>query len=161
MHVRRTDKIVQKEAKIVPVEKYFDRLQQFYNENPAAGAASVKRVFLATDDTDLIAESRKKYPQYTFVVNEVAAKGAADVDKRSKFPGMVETIFDILMLAECDVQIVTFSSNIGRLLLELGMYNKNGDAERVVISMDEKWKYEWGSQWVSESFLFNLSLSLF
>ncbi|CAH1788213.1 unnamed protein product [Owenia fusiformis] len=111
LHIRRGDKVfgTLKEADIIPLSKYIAEIDKHF-EVLKIPTKTKKRVFLATDDTNVFNEASITYKQYTFIQLE------SDKTNRSNF---METLTDMFLLAETDYFIGTFSSNLGRLVHEL------------------------------------------
>ncbi len=60
VHIRRTDKI--KEAKFYPIEQYMEHVEEWYQQQQKQGLeVTQKRVYLATDEADVLEEATKKY----------------------------------------------------------------------------------------------------
>lgn len=59
IHVRRTDKIGT-EAQFHPIEEYMEHVEEYYKQLSMNQIIDEKRVYLATDDPNLLAECRKK-----------------------------------------------------------------------------------------------------
>ncbi|CAH1790373.1 unnamed protein product [Owenia fusiformis] len=104
LHIRRGDKV--REVKPTPLNKYFDEINQYF----LTRNYDTKLVFLATDDKNVFNDCRDKYKQYTFIQLES--------DKTKRTNTMV-TLTDIILLAETDYFVGTFSSNVGLLVHEL------------------------------------------
>merc|ERR1712109_370751 len=67
IHVRRTDK-VGTEAAFHPVEEYMKYVEEYYQKlEMKSGKLDIKKVYVATDDSKVLAECRKKYPEYEFL----------------------------------------------------------------------------------------------
>lgn len=115
VHIRRTDKLIADsilhslEEYMEVVEDYFDRWEM------RADVALLKkrRIFIATDDPEVITEARLKYPRYEIHADQqVATLGSKSAD----FSGIVT---DVEMLSRCDYLVCTMSSNICKLAYEL------------------------------------------
>ena len=69
VHIRRTDK-VGTEAAFHPVEEYMRHVEEYYERRRVENDGrpiGPKRVYVASDDPKVLAECRKKYPQYEFL----------------------------------------------------------------------------------------------
>jgi glycoprotein 6-alpha-L-fucosyltransferase len=78
IHIRRTDKL-NREAKYYSVEEYFKWANLWYEieERKRPLAPKLKRrVFVASDDPDVIKEVREKYPYYEVYANSENAINA-------------------------------------------------------------------------------------
>ncbi len=61
VHVRRTDKLLQ-EAKFYSIEQYMQHVEEWYQQQQKQGMnVTQKRVYLATDDPNVLNEATKKY----------------------------------------------------------------------------------------------------
>ena len=61
VHIRRTDK-VDTEAGFHPIEEYMQHVEEWYQQQQKQGMdVTTKRVYLATDEPDLIDEANQKY----------------------------------------------------------------------------------------------------
>jgi glycoprotein 6-alpha-L-fucosyltransferase len=102
MHVRGDDKW--REAKLHGLDEYIQMSPPGYS-----------LIYLATDD-DRTLLRRSQFPNITFI----RASGEKVNPSQTRFAqgAFANLIFDVLMLAECDVFVGTESSNIGRLVYE-------------------------------------------
>ena len=138
IHVRRTDKL-RSEAKLTPLENYFDVVNQWYaNQTLPAGAK--RRVYIATDEPQVIQEAHEKYPQYTILYDPNSAATAQTQKTRYGHDSMLALFADLQFLAETDYFVGTFSSQISRIIYEYYSYYV-GDATFRVRSMDSVWYY--------------------
>ncbi|XP_078495825.1 alpha-(1,6)-fucosyltransferase-like [Ciona intestinalis] len=93
IHVRRTDKI--QEIGYQPVDAYMEYVKSWYNKH-------IMRNGMWSEG----------YPDYTFIhLHSPNERSATDVT--------FELVKDVFLLRDCDYIVVTFSSNIGRLVHEL------------------------------------------
>ena len=74
-------------------------------------AIPVKRVYVASDDSKVLAECRKSYPSFTFLGDQSIAKSAA-VNSRYNLASLKGVISDIHMLSQSDYLVCTFSSQV-------------------------------------------------
>uniref|UniRef100_H2Y9U9 GT23 domain-containing protein n=1 Tax=Ciona savignyi TaxID=51511 RepID=H2Y9U9_CIOSA len=140
VHVRRTDKI--SEASYFPLERYMDHVESWYDRYSMKhpGDKVVRRVYLATDEEEIIKEAKTKYPGYTFVT--ALDKLLNNSQDRHSSSSLKSILFDVLLLKECDFVVVTFSSNVGRLVYEL-QQNLPKDPSLSIVSLDDHYHY-WG-----------------
>uniref|UniRef100_H2YXJ4 GT23 domain-containing protein n=1 Tax=Ciona savignyi TaxID=51511 RepID=H2YXJ4_CIOSA len=114
IHVRRTDKLG--EAAYMDLERYMDHVESWYDryllQHP--GKQVIKRVYLATDDAELVKSANTKYPEYKFIT--YVSDHMSNAVNRNSDSAITGILFDTLLLKECDFVVVTFSSNIGRLV---------------------------------------------
>lgn len=124
VHIRRTDKL-SREAKKYEVQEYFEHVDRFYAgmRNSTTPVPSRPTVFIATDDPSAVARARHDYGAKYSIVN--LAKATEIANKRNgRLTAVVDegtcwTIADILLLANSDFLVGTFSSQISRLAFEL------------------------------------------
>eukprot|EP00741_Cyanophora_paradoxa_P024349 tig00021763_g23513.t1 len=141
IHVRRQDK--RSEARPLPLARYVERAEPFLR------ALNTTLFFVATDEAAVLREEAGAYgPRYTFL-------HAPDKDRavglRPREPpaerrrGGTRTrewkaaMVDVVALATCGASVVTFSSNIGRLVAELATFLRHNHT-RVrgeVVSLDD------------------------
>uniref|UniRef100_H2YJ14 GT23 domain-containing protein n=1 Tax=Ciona savignyi TaxID=51511 RepID=H2YJ14_CIOSA len=140
LHVRRTDKIT--EAAYFTLEMYMYHVENWYErysmKNPDDKVT--KRVYLATDEAEIVKEAKTKYPEYTFVT--MLGKLLNNSQDRHSDSALKSILFDVLLLKECNFTVVTFSSNVGRLVYEL-QQNLPKDPSFSTVSLDDPYHY-WG-----------------
>ncbi|XP_015906014.1 alpha-(1,6)-fucosyltransferase [Parasteatoda tepidariorum] len=134
IHVRRTDKIGT-EAQFHSIEEYMEHVEDYFRLLELKSSVDKRRVYLATDDPTLLAESRKKYPDYIFYGDPDVAKSAS-VGQRYSTESLKGVIIDIHMLSKCDYLVCTFSSQVCRLAYEI-MQNFHPDASSYFRSLDD------------------------
>ncbi|KAI0979538.1 hypothetical protein GJ496_009538, partial [Pomphorhynchus laevis] len=118
IHVRRTDKIGT-EARFYHFEKYMTHVEEFFKIEEFRHKRKLKRkVFVATDDPNLLDGASDRYPDYQFLYNKNSTLSASLNNRYSK-ASSVFVILDILLLSKCDFIVCTFSSNVCRLAYEL------------------------------------------
>ena len=103
------------------------------------GKLPTKKVYVATDDSKVVAECRKKYPEYEFLNNRKASKTAA-VSTRYSSKSLKGIITDIHMLSRTDYLVCTFSSQVCRLAYEI-MQHLKPDASNDFKSLDDIWYF--------------------
>jgi len=139
IHVRRTDK-VGTEAAFHPVEEYMKYVEEYYQKiEMKEGKLATKKVYVATDDSKVLAECRKKYPDYEFSGDQKASKTAA-VSTRYSSNSLKGIITDIHMLSRTDFLVCTFSSQVCRVAYEIMQYLKP-DASDNFKSLDDIWYF--------------------
>ncbi|CAH1802313.1 unnamed protein product, partial [Owenia fusiformis] len=110
IHIRRGDKI--KKVPYTSIEKYISTAEEYFtNKNSSGGRRSV---YIASDEGKIFKELSEKYPDFTFVYNNNETKY-----KRKRTDMFNEIITDVILLAQADYFIGTYSSNIGRLVHQL------------------------------------------
>ncbi|KFM57890.1 Alpha-(1,6)-fucosyltransferase, partial [Stegodyphus mimosarum] len=134
VHVRRTDKIGT-EAQFHSIEEYMEHVEEYYEQLKFDGSVKEKRVYLATDDPNLLTECKKKFPNYVFYGDPNIAKSAS-VGQRYTTESLKGVILDIHMLSKCDYLVCTFSSQVCRLAYEI-MQNYHPDPSTYFRSLDD------------------------
>lgn len=123
LHIRRGDKIGT-EAERHELSEYLEAAVQLAAELPSAQRRA--QVFVATDDPTVLKEAREAYSgAFEFVVLPDAATMAARGYSTVSGEGTRFTIADIAFLANADVLVGTFSSQISRLAFELMSSHRN------------------------------------
>ena len=140
IHIRRTDK-VGTEAAYHSVEEYMKYVEEYYQELEVrdGSPAQVKRVYVASDDTKVLSECKKKFPDYVFIGDSTISKSAA-VSSRYTMKSLQGIITDIHMLSISDHLVCTFSSQVCRIAYEI-MQTFHPDASDRFKSLDDIWYY--------------------
>eukprot|EP00741_Cyanophora_paradoxa_P023500 tig00021587_g22702.t1 len=141
IHVRRQDK--RSEARPLPLARYVERAEPFLR------ALNTTLFFVATDEAAVLREEAGAYgPRYTFLHAPTrTARWVFDHAShlRERRRGGTRTrewkaaMVDVVALATCGASVVTFSSNIGRLVAELATFLRHNHT-RVrgeVVSLDD------------------------
>ena len=118
---------------IFQVDEYYDKLEL------KEGKQAEKKVYVATDDPKVLAECRKKFPQYVFIGDQKVSKSAA-VSTRYSGNSLKGIITDIHMLSRTDYLVCTFSSQVCRVAYEIMQYLKV-DASDNFKSLDDIWYF--------------------
>ncbi|WAR24345.1 FUT8-like protein [Mya arenaria] len=136
VHIRRTDKIQQHEARFHTLSEYIFHVANWYDAYEAVHGFTQRTVFLASDSPDVFEEAVKEYPNYTFIFNNQTLPTADSEDHKSmeELP-LHGIVFDIQLLSRCEFIVCTMSSNVCRLAYEL-MQLHHGDASEKVVSLD-------------------------
>lgn len=153
VHVRRSDKVGH-EAQKYELAQYVQEMDHLLRMSDKGDG--VKRnfhnsygenygisVYLATDDPAVMQEALQRFPQYNwhFMEETATRTNTESVTRRlSDKEGMMELLFDIVMLSKGDYFVGTFSSNIGRIIEEL-FAMKYVDPAEYSLSLDSTW---WG-----------------
>merc|ERR1711997_1383799 len=103
------------------------------------GKLSKKQVYVASDDPKVLAECRKKFPDYEFLGDQSVSKTAA-VSTRYSSNSLKGIITDIHMLSRTDFLVCTFSSQVCRVAYEIMQYLKP-DASDNFKSLDDIWYF--------------------
>ncbi|CAK9293615.1 unnamed protein product [Gordionus sp. m RMFG-2023] len=156
IHVRRTDKIGTEASfhdiseYMKHVDDYFDilDLKRIYNSSilsssPTQISKIQRRVYIATDDINVLNEATKKYPHYIVLGNREAAK-SANTATRYSLGGLIGVYLDIYFLARCNYLVCTFSSQVCRLAFELANAHFKTDVSDNFYSLDDIYYYGGG-----------------
>uniref|UniRef100_H2Z3T9 GT23 domain-containing protein n=1 Tax=Ciona savignyi TaxID=51511 RepID=H2Z3T9_CIOSA len=140
IHVRRTDKHT--EAPPLALERYMDHVIRWFDryEMRHPGDKVIRRVYLATDEPEVIKEANTKYPSYTFVT--APRKSSGNPQNRSSSAALAGILYDILALKDSDFIVVTLSSNVGRTIYELRQ-TLPMDPTFSIANLDDSYNY-WG-----------------
>ncbi|KAI8034792.1 hypothetical protein M5D96_012456 [Drosophila gunungcola] len=138
VHVRRTDK-VGTEAACHSVEEYMTHVEDYYRTLEVNGSSVARRIFLASDDAQVIEEARRKYPQYQIIGDPEVAR-MASVSTRYTDTALNGIILDIHLLSMSDHLVCTFSSQVCRVAYEI-MQTLYPDAAHRFKSLDDIYYY--------------------
>ncbi|CAK8692474.1 unnamed protein product [Clavelina lepadiformis] len=144
VHVRRTDK-VGTEAAFHAIEEYMKHVIAWYDKydlrmsKEKSGEKATRRVYLASDDTSVLPEARKMYPDYVFL-GDTAIADSASLRSRYSKGSLRGVIVDIHFLSKCDYLSCTFSSQVCRVAYEL-MQTLHPDASAKFHSLDDIYYY--------------------
>nr|XP_016924251.1 alpha-(1,6)-fucosyltransferase [Drosophila suzukii] len=138
VHVRRTDK-VGTEAACHSVEEYMTHVEDYYRTLEVNGSSVARRIFLASDDAQVIEEARRKYPQYQIIGDPEVAR-MASVSTRYTDTALNGIILDIHLLSMSDHLVCTFSSQVCRVAYEI-MQTMYPDAAHRFKSLDDIYYY--------------------
>lgn len=133
VHVRRTDKLDYFKAH--KLKEYMEQVDSYYDQLELTEKIDKRRIYLATEDPEVIFEAKKKYVNYEIVSNIEAAKSASKLKDRWSTKSLMGIITDLYFLSKCDYAVCTMSSNICLLMLE---YHQalTPDSIHRVISLD-------------------------
>ncbi|XP_071963471.1 alpha-(1,6)-fucosyltransferase-like [Antedon mediterranea] len=134
VHVRRTDK-VGTEAAFHDISEYMKHVEEYYELIKRRQKVDKKNVYLATDDPNLLEETRKKYPDYHFISDNDISKSAS-INQRYTDNSLRGVILDIHFLANSDFLVCTFSSQVCRVAYEI-MQTLHPDASSYFRSLDD------------------------
>lgn len=121
IHVRTGDKITTGEMKAIPFERYLEAIRQFQDTSQKQSLT----LYLMTDSQSVLKLfQEKKDPSWTFVTlpSPVPSLTGHNQQTYNKLPTDVKMkafyhfLAEVQILSECPHSIVTFSSNIGRLI---------------------------------------------
>ncbi len=129
------------EAAYHGVEEYMKHVEEYYQELEVKQGFPVetKRVYVASDDPKVLAECRRKFPDYVFLGDPGISKSAA-LSSRYNSNSLKGIITDIHMLSLTDYIVCTFSSQVSRIAYEI-MQTLRLDAADRFKSLDDIWYY--------------------
>ncbi|CAH0400253.1 unnamed protein product [Chilo suppressalis] len=134
VHIRRTDK-VGTEAAFHHIHEYMTHVKAYYDQLQLTRLVDVRRVYLATDDANVLEDARTKYPEYEFLGDPSIAKTAA-THRRYTPLSLTGLLLDLHLLARCDYIVCTLSSQVGRVAYEM-MQTNRVDASDSFFSLDD------------------------
>ena len=132
IHVRHSDKM--SEAQLVDFSKYMEEAEKI------KARTGTSDIYLMTDD-DWVIQTTKLYPDFQFHYRDIPRTNKGwQADILAGIPRHQQEInflMDIYSAVQCQHFIVTYSSNVGRLIGEIAfaMENKLPD----VVSLDGAW----------------------
>uniref|UniRef100_T2M5J3 Alpha-(1,6)-fucosyltransferase n=1 Tax=Hydra vulgaris TaxID=6087 RepID=T2M5J3_HYDVU len=134
VQIRRTDKI-NLEAAYHDIDEYMYWVDLYYKKLAISKPFDKKRVFIASDDTSVLIEAKKKYPEYEFL-SDSGVSESAKVSRRYSDESLHGVISDIEILSDTDLLVCTFSSQVCRMAYEI-MNSKHTDASQRFRSLDD------------------------
>ncbi|GJJ74825.1 glycoprotein 6-alpha-L-fucosyltransferase [Entomortierella parvispora] len=133
IHVRHSDK--RKEAELLDLPAYMEKAKKY------KAKTGISDIYLMTDDENVI-QSTKDFPDFKFHYRDVPRTNqgwVADMEAGiTKEQQEINFILDVQSAAHCQKFIVTYSSNVGRLIAELAYALQ--DQEPDVDSLDSEWE---------------------
>ncbi|XP_063591496.1 alpha-(1,6)-fucosyltransferase-like [Penaeus indicus] len=142
VQVRRTDKL-RHDSRLIGLEEYMEAVDDFFDDLELRGTkVTTRRIYLATDDPQVLMEA-KKFPNHTFVYNEESI-ATASLSQRRTEANVKNFMADIYFLSRSDFLVCAMSSNICRLAYEL-MQTLHQDASRKVFSVDSPYWFHFQS----------------
>nr|XP_027219137.1 alpha-(1,6)-fucosyltransferase-like [Penaeus vannamei] len=143
VQVRRTDKLLH-DSRLIELEEYMEAVDDFYNDLEVRGTTvTTRKVYLATDDPQVLKEAKEKFPKHAFVYNEDSVASANMKERRSE-ANIHNILADVYFLSRSDFLVCGMSSNICRLAYEL-MQTLHADASRKVFSVDSPYWFHYQS----------------
>jgi len=132
IHVRHSDK--DQEAVLYDLSKYMEEAERI------KAKSGISAIFLMTDD-DHVIQSSKNYTDFQFHYRNVPRSNQGwQEDTRlgvSRKDQEINFLLDILSAARCEYSVVTYSSNVGRIISEIAYATRNKEAD--VVSLDVEW----------------------
>ena len=141
IHVRRTDKLIN-EASYHAVEEYMKYVGEYFQqlEEQDGKEIKVKRVYVASDDPEVLDECKNKYSHFTFLGNSSYAKDATSMSTRYSSNSLYGLLTDIHLLSKTDYLVCTLTSDLGKLAFEMMQLNYV-DIDKRYKSLDDNWKF--------------------
>ncbi|KAF9342999.1 hypothetical protein BGX26_006457 [Mortierella sp. AD094] len=134
IHVRHSDKVI--EAALLDFSKYMEAATLYKSKT------GISNIYLMTDDPGVISASKSSgYRDFQFHYLDlprsnrgwnVDAQNGVSLDSQEK-----NFLVDVYSAAQCQHIIVTYSSNVGRLIAELAYATRNTVPD--VASLDTEW----------------------
>nr|XP_027219387.1 alpha-(1,6)-fucosyltransferase-like [Penaeus vannamei] len=140
LQIRRSDKLIH-EAVYIDLSVYMEEVEGFYKQLELRQPVAQRRVFLATDDPNVIAEIKQKYPEYKVVYNS-ASVDSTRLNQRKKSESVRYFFADVYFLSRSDFLVCGMTSNICRLSYEL-MQSLHADASTRVSSVDRDYYFHY------------------
>ena len=133
IHVRHSDKAA--EAQLFEFSRYMEEAEQFRNKT------GTTNIFLMTDD-DLVVQSSKNYTNFRFLYRDVLRSNQGWIDdvttgRQSRTQQELDFLLDVYSAARCQHSVLTYSSNVGRLIAEIVYATRNKEPD--VVSLDYGW----------------------
>lgn len=144
MHVRRTDK-VGSEASFHSINEYMVHIIDWFDQQDlkrqrlSLPKIEVRKVYVASDDPEVLDKVRETYEDYEFL-GDVEISKSAGMSRRYSRTSLIGVVSDILLLAKCDYLVGTFSSQVSRLAYEI-MQSLHTDATTYAHSLDDFFYY--------------------
>ena len=115
---------------------------KLFQKNESANCRIINpKLFIATDDPNIITEIRWKYPEYE-VINEKRPESKISKSDRHLEPHLESLIRDIYTLVHLKYFVGTLSSNISKLVYELRLFlNGEEDPSKTSNSVDCEWHH--------------------
>jgi glycoprotein 6-alpha-L-fucosyltransferase len=134
IHLRRGNKIT--EVPYQPIEAYMHYANEYFDVLELTQKVDQRRVYIATDDPEVLKETKEKYPEYVILSNQDIDNVAKDYEKTNV--SSLGIIVQSRILSQCDYYVFTMSSNLGRKFYEFFLWNHSSDKD-LVKSLD--WRH--------------------
>ncbi|ROT71727.1 hypothetical protein C7M84_009938 [Penaeus vannamei] len=109
LQIRRSDKLIH-EAVYIDLSVYMEEVEGFYKQLELRQPVAQRRVFLATDDPNVIPEIKQKYPEYKVVYNS-ASVDSTRLNQRKKSESVRYFFADVYFLSRSDFLVCGMTSN--------------------------------------------------
>lgn len=136
LHIRRGNKIT--EAAYQPIEKYMDYADEYFDILEFTEKVDKRRVYIATDEPEVVREAMRKYPNYNILSNHELITAEAQKYENTNFSSL-PIIIQSRLLAKCDYFVFTMSSNLGRKFYEFFLWDHSDDGKDRSKSLD--WRH--------------------
>lgn len=133
IQVRRTDKLI-REAQYHDIREYMDAVHDYYEQLEMKQFVGKRRVYISTDEPDVLDEAKFKYPNYEFISNKDIARNANVSTRYSDF-SLMGLILDIFLLSHSNYIVCTLTSQVCRTAFEF-MQTIHADASQRIFSVD-------------------------
>jgi len=137
IHCRRTDHIV--EAPFREIPEYLKGIEQWWEKHNI----TEKRIYLASDDQNVLKETPKKFPKIQWIIYEYKnpqESGANSSDRGGSRDNTLALLADVFFLSQVDHFEGTSSSQVGRMAYEI-MHTVHGDGAPLFNSLDDPWYF--------------------
>lgn len=151
VHVRRTDKLI-REAGFHSLEEYMNPVNEYYDKLELTEKVEKRRVFLASDEPDVLREASEKYPHYEIIADYESTFKASNLTSRFSTNSLMGFLLDLHLLSISDFIVCTLSSEVCRLAFEL-MQTHHVDACDRVYSNDFIYYYNGHPPYYYESLI--------
>ena len=139
IHIRRQDKVTNREMQFIATERYLDKLMRAHPELHRTPFD----LYLATDDSVVVNEMGKLISNNFLPINllfNMAHIHTAHPGLRERSNEPLTLLLDIYVLSQADYIVCTMSSNLGRLLyLYAQAKHLNPVRSQRFISLDDQW----------------------
>ena len=139
IHIRRNDKILEKESIYHPIEEYMKHVKEYFDQEQIRRKTKFpkKRLYVISDDPKVFDEIRDKYPEYE-VLGDKSRSHSASLKNRYSINSLLDLISDIHLLSLSDFIVCTLSSNVCRLAYEI-QQQRFVDGSRNLHYLDDHW----------------------
>lgn len=135
VHIRRSDKLI-REAGNHSLTEYMEAVREYYERIETTEKVNKRRVFLVTDDPNILNEIRnQQYSRYEFIVDPAATLSASNLSNRYTLSAFKQFLLDLHLLSLSDYIVCTLSSEVCRVAYELKQ-TRYVDASEEVHSVD-------------------------
>ena len=139
IHIRRSDKITEKESQYHTVDEYMKYAKEYFDQEEIKRKVKLttRNLFVSSDDPTVFNEIRNKFPEYE-VLGDDSRSRSASLKYRYSIKSLMDLISDIHFLSLSDYIVCTLSSNVCRLAYEI-QQQRFSDGSRNVHYLDNHW----------------------